>query len=42
MVAVPKMRDTHLQLNLSLGNILLATAATSDLLGLGDLVADSL
>jgi hypothetical protein len=42
MVAVSKMRDTHLQLNFSLGNILLAAAATGDLLGLGDLVADSL
>jgi len=37
-----KMRDSYLQLNLGLGNILLAAAATGDLLSLSDLVADSL
>jgi len=36
------MRDSYLQLNLGLGNILLAAAATGDLLSLSDLVADSL
>jgi hypothetical protein len=33
---------TYLQLDLGLGNILLASAAVGDLLGLGDLVSDSL
>lgn len=33
---------THLKLNLGLGNVLLASAAVGDLLGLGDLGADGL
>lgn len=36
------MRDSYLQLNLSLSNILLAAAAVGNLLRLGNLVADSL
>lgn len=41
-VVMSEMRDSYLQLNLSLSNILLAAAAVGNLLGLGDLVADSL
>lgn len=35
-------RKTYLDLNLGLGNVLLAAAAASDLLGLSNLVADGL
>lgn len=34
--------STYLELNLSLGNILFATATASNLLGLGNLAADGL
>jgi hypothetical protein len=35
-------RMSHLKLDLGLGNVSLAAAAASDLLGLGDLVPDGL
>jgi hypothetical protein len=42
MIIVQATRMPYLELNLGLSNVLLATAAAGNLLGLGDLVADGL
>lgn len=39
---IEKIRDAYLKLNLGLSNVLLAATAVGDLLGLSNLVADSL
>lgn len=42
MSQIVENKNTYLKLDLGLSNVLLAAAATGNLLGLGNLVADSL